>query len=88
MIKQFSLENLEKPQNKTWKFISKFLTRTLPLYAGIVAVIPDSALSADVKIWIGVIFSLIVATISGLSEFTTEPTVDETIEQTLNETSN
>lgn len=85
---QFSLDNLEKPQNKIWKFISKFLTRTLPVYAGIVAIIPDSALAADVKVWISVIFSLIVATISGLSEFTTEPSVDETIEQVPNETSN
>lgn len=84
----FSLDNLEKPKNKTWKFISKFLTRTLPVYASIVAVIPDSALSADVKIWVGVILSLIVATISGLSEFTTEPSVEETVEQTSNETSN
>jgi len=73
----FSLENLEKPTNKTWKFISKFLTRTLPVYAGIVAVIPDTALYSEVKVWVGLILSLIVATISGLSEFTTEPDTNE-----------
>ena len=66
----FKFSNLGRPTNKTWKFISKFLTRTLPVYAGIVAVIPDATLAADTKVWIGVILSAIVATISGLSEFT------------------
>jgi hypothetical protein len=72
---QFSLANFDKPTNKRWKFWSKFLTRTLPVYAGIIAVIPDATLNADLKVWIGVILGVIVATISGLSEFTTEDSV-------------
>lgn len=67
--------NLDKPKNKAWKFISKFLTRTLPVYVGIIAVIPDATLNADAKVWIGVVCSAIVATISSLSEFTSESAV-------------
>ena len=78
-MKYFSLANTKKPQNKTWKFISKFLTRTLPVYAGIIAVIPDTTLSADTKVWITVIFSAIVATISSISELTAQEEVKEEI---------
>jgi len=66
-----SIENLGKPVNKRWKFISKFLCRTLPVYITVIAAIPDSTLDPNLKIWIGVALSLIVATISGLSELTT-----------------
>ena len=72
MLNQFSTSNLGKPTNKKWKFVSKFLTRTLPVYAGIVATIPETAISSDVKVWVTVLFSAIVATISGLSELTAE----------------
>lgn len=71
MLNQFSTKNLGKPANKKWKYVSKFLTRTLPVYAGIVATIPEAYISSDVKVWITVVFSAIIATISGLSEFTT-----------------
>lgn len=76
----FSIDNYGKPVNKKWKFWSKFLTRTLPVYAGIIAAMPDSIISTVPKIWIGVVLSAIVATISGLSEFTAETTkVEETV---------
>jgi hypothetical protein len=66
----FSLSNIGQPQNKRWKFISKFLCRTLPVYITIIAAVPETALSSNLKIWIGVALSFIVATISGLSELT------------------
>lgn len=72
----FNTENLSKPQNKNWKFVSKFLTRTLPLYSGVIAALPDTAISADIKVWVIAALALAVATISGLSEFTTDPVVD------------
>ena len=83
----FSLENYNKPQSKRWKFWSKFLTRTLPVYVAITATIPDATLSADAKIWIAAIISAIVATISGLSEFTTDgqPLTDAEVETIINE---
>ena len=67
-----SLDNYKKPANKKWKLVSKFLTRTLPIYITILAAIPDDHISITFKIWGGVAMSVIVATISGLSEFTTE----------------
>ena len=67
----FSTGNLNKPTNHTWKLVSKVLSRTLPAYIGVVAVSP---LPDTTKLWITFVLSLIVATISGLSEFTTVPT--------------
>jgi len=68
-----SLENYyNKPTNKVWKFASKFLTRTLPIYAGIIAVIPNESLSIEIKLWVNVALSAMIATISAISEFTAE----------------
>lgn len=84
----FSIENYNKPANKKWKFWSKFLTRTLPVYAGIIAAMPNSVLTADAKIWIATGISAIVATISGLSEFTTEEQADNEQETNLDKEEN
>lgn len=73
-MSMFSLDNYNKKVNKKWKFWSKFLTRTLPIYAGIIAAIPDDCLPAEAKVWITTIIAAIVATISGLSEFTLDKT--------------
>jgi len=72
----FKYSNLDKPKNKTWKYVSKFLTRTLPAYAAIIAAVPDMYLSAEIKIWIAVGLSAVVATISSLSEFTTDVVIE------------
>lgn len=64
----FKYENINKPANKRWKTVSKFLSRSLPLYIAAVSVSP---LEDSHKLWITFILSLFVATISGLSEFTT-----------------
>jgi len=64
------LSNYSKPTNKRWKMVSKFLSRSLPLYIGAVAIGP---LSDEHKILLTFILSLAVATVSGLSEFTEEP---------------
>jgi predicted phosphoadenosine phosphosulfate sulfurtransferase len=68
----FKYENLDKPTNKTWKKVAIFLARTLPIYIGIVSASP---LPVEVKLWSGFIMSVIAATISGLSEFTTNEEV-------------
>lgn len=69
---QLSINNLGKPVNKKWKFVSKFLTRTLPIYAGAAVTLPISE-----KWKVIIIFSqtVIVATISALTELTTEENV-------------
>lgn len=69
---QISLSNYNKPTNKKWKAVSKFLTRTLPVYAAAIMPLP---LSDNIKLWITFAFAVLVATISGLSELTTEETV-------------
>lgn len=69
---QLKLSNYNKPSSKRWKFISKFLCRTLPIYAGIIAGLPDKLIAGDNKAYIIAALSLIVATISGLSEFTSD----------------
>lgn len=66
---QISLSNLNKPTNKKWKAVSKFITRTLPVYSGAIMPLP---ISTEAKLWITFFFSVIVATISGLSELTIE----------------
>ena len=63
------LSNLKKPSSKRWKMISKFLSRSLPLYIAAVAIPP---FADNVKLWIVFLLSLAVATVSGLSEFTSE----------------
>lgn len=68
----FKTSNYGKPANKKWKFISKFLSRSLPLYIGAIIAVPDKNISADIKVWIVLGLSLIIATISGLSEFTAD----------------
>lgn len=73
----FSTDNLNKPQNKQWKAVSKFLSRTLPAYVAAVAISP---LPDNYKLWATFVLSLMVATISGLSEFTTNDTTLETNE--------
>ena len=65
----FKRENLKKPQSRKWKMVSKFLSRSLPLYIGAIAIAP---MTEDIKLWITFIFSVAVATVSGLSEFTTD----------------
>ena len=65
----FKKENLSKPQSKSWKKVSKFLSRSLPAYIGAVAIAP---FPDNVKLWITFLLSLTVATVSGLSEFTTD----------------
>lgn len=67
----FKTSNLDKPSSKKWKYVSKFLSRSLPLYIGAVIAVPDKNINADIKVWIVLVLSIAVATISGLSEFTT-----------------
>jgi predicted phosphoadenosine phosphosulfate sulfurtransferase len=69
--KMLSFDNIGKPSNKRWKFISKFLTRSLPVYIGIIASIPEGYINTELKVWLSVILSFCVATISSLSELTT-----------------
>jgi len=65
----FKLENINKPTNKRWKKVAIFLTRSLPGYIGAVAIAP---IPDNIKLWVTFLLSLAVATVSGLSEFTTE----------------
>lgn len=65
----FKTSNYGKPTNKKWKMISKFLSRSLPAYIGAVAIAP---MDDNLKLWITFGLSLLVATVSGLSEFTTD----------------
>ena len=67
----FSTQNLNKPVNRKWKLVSKFLTRTLPIYAGAAVTLP---ISEDLKVLIIFAQTVIVATISGLSELTSDST--------------
>lgn len=69
MTEQFKISNIDKKTNLKWKFWSKFLTRTLPVYAGAAVALP---VSEEIKIWIIFLQTIIVATISALSELTTE----------------
>ena len=64
-----SIDNIGKPVNKKWKFISKFLTRTLPIYAGAAVTLP---ISEKWKVCIIFLQTVIVATISALTELTIE----------------
>ena len=66
---QISFDNYNKPTNKKWKAVSKFLTRTLPIYAAAIMPLP---IDDKAKLWITFAFAIIVATISGLSELTIE----------------
>lgn len=65
------ISNYGKPTHKKWKFVSKFLTRSLPAYIAAIVAVPDKNISADIKVWIVLGLSLMVATVSSLSEFTT-----------------
>ena len=69
----FKISNLDKPASGRWKFWSKFLSRSLPAYIAAVTFMP---VSEDLKLWITFTLSFIVATISGLSEFTTEESTE------------
>lgn len=75
----FKLDNIGKPQDKRWKFWSKFLTRSLPVYAGAVVALPDHMISPEWKAIIIFIQSIIVATISILSELTLDENIDADI---------
>jgi len=68
----FKTSNLGKPASKKWKYVSKFLSRSLPLYIGAIIAVPDKNINADIKVWIVLALSIAVATVSGLSEFTTD----------------
>ena len=69
MKTMFKTNNLSKPVNKKWKMVSKFLSRSLPLYIAAIAIPP---FADNVKLWITFLLSVAVATVSGLSEFTSE----------------
>jgi len=72
-----STDNISKPQNKKWKFISKFLTRTLPVYAAAAVALP---ISEKWKVAIIFIQTILVATISAISELTIEkPKIEEPV---------
>jgi hypothetical protein len=73
----FKYSNRKKPSSKKWKNVSKFLARSLPAYIGCVAIAPNNILDADGKLLATFLLSLAVATISGLSEFTTDEVKDE-----------
>jgi len=68
-MQYFSFNNLNKPVNKKWKFISKLLCRVLPVIAG--AIIPIH-IPENLKIWVIFFCTVAVAVISGISEFTSE----------------
>jgi hypothetical protein len=74
-MQYFSFKNVGKRSNKKWKLVSKFLCRSLPLYVGIIAAIPNEYINPNLKVWTGVALSAIVATISSLSELTVENNV-------------
>jgi predicted phosphoadenosine phosphosulfate sulfurtransferase len=71
--KYFSFDNLNKPRNKWWRFITKFLCKTLPIYCGAIITLP---ISPTIKIWTMFAGTVITGTISALSEFTTGPQDD------------
>ena len=71
MTEQFKISNIGKKTSIKWKFWSKFLTRTLPVYAGAAVALP---VSEEIKVWIIFAQTIIVATISSLSELTSEST--------------
>jgi len=66
---ELKISNIGKPVNKRWKFISKFLTRTLPIYAGAAVTLP---IPEKTKVLIIFIQTVIVATISALTEMTAD----------------
>jgi hypothetical protein len=67
-----SINNIGKKSNQKWKMISKFLCRSLPLYVGIIAAIPGEYINPQLKVWLSVALSTLVATISSLSELSVE----------------
>jgi hypothetical protein len=67
-MEYFSIKNVGQPQNPVWKKLSKFLTRTLPIYAGAIVALP---IPENTKLWFIFAQTIIVATISALSELTT-----------------
>jgi hypothetical protein len=69
MTEQFKISNIGKKTNVKWKFWSKFLTRTLPIYVGAMAAVP---IPDTLKLWLMFGQTVIVATISALSELTAQ----------------
>jgi len=66
----FSFDNIDKPRNKWWRFTSKLLIKTLPVYCGAIITLPIPEI---VKIWTMFFGTVVTATISALSELTTGP---------------
>jgi len=66
--KMLSFDNIGKKSNKTWKFVSKLLTRVLPVIAGAIIPLP---ISEVLKVWIIFACTVFVSIISTLSELTT-----------------
>lgn len=64
-----SFENVGKPANRKWKFISKLLCRVLPVIAGAIVSVP---INEVLKVWIIFGCTIIVAVVSALSELTTQ----------------
>ena len=68
--KYFSFSNLNKPRNKWWRYTTKFLCKTLPVYCGALMLVP---IPEDVKVWSMFVGTVVTGTVSALSEFTTGP---------------
>lgn len=67
--KMLSFDNIGKPSNKKWKFVSKLLCRVLPIISGAIIPLP---ISENLKIWIIFACTILVAIISALSELSIE----------------
>lgn len=67
--RMLSFDNIRKPANKKWKFVSKLLCRILPVISGAIIPLPIPEVA---KVWIIFACTVVVAVISAISELTVE----------------
>ena len=66
---KFSLDNLNKPSNKSLKKVADFSLYTMPLY---LAAIMAAPLPEKAKLWLNFGLTIIIVTLKGLTKFTTD----------------
>lgn len=67
---KLSIDNLDKPSNKKFKFIADVALYSLPLYSGAIAILASSA--PLFALWTNFVISLTVITLKAITKFTAE----------------